>query len=588
VIATGGAVSGRSGAGPAVKGPRPATGRSRGRTWDLTVLGTSDTHGHVHNWDYYRDAEYDDSAHNDVGVAKVATLVNRIRAERRGRATLVLDAGDTIEGTPLATYYAKREPIASTGAVHPMAHAMNVIGYDAVTLGNHEFDYGLPHLEAWIGQLDSPALAANAVHETTGLPAFRPFVVKDVLLARGVPPLRVGILGLTNPGTAVWDRAYVEGRLRFLDMVTTAARWVAVMRLFGTDLVIVSAHGGDSGMSTFGSDLPNENPATHIAEQVPGIDAILLGHAHAEIPERFVTNPATGRRVLLSEPSYAGKRLTRMDFTFTRRRGRWRVADSCATTLNTNTVPEDPAVLGAVKTHHATTVAYVNRVVARCTVELSTAESRYRATAIIDFVNRVQTDTVAAAMAGGPYAGLPVLSVVAPYRRAARFPAGDVKIRDVAGFYVFDNPLEAVLLTGAQVRAYLEHAARYFRTLAPGIPVDPATISDPAVRDYNVDIMSGVDYDIDISRPVGGRITRLTDPATGAEIAPTARFLVAVNSYRRGGGGNYPGIVTTPVFTAEREIRQLLIDWAQAHGRIDPVDFFRPNWRLVRDGIPVF
>jgi 2',3'-cyclic-nucleotide 2'-phosphodiesterase/3'-nucleotidase len=111
-------------------------------TYRLTVLGTSDTHGNVYNWDYYRDAEYDDSAHNDVGVAKLAALVNKLRAEATG-PVLVLDAGDTIQGTPLATYYAKQEPITATGEKHPMARAMNVLHYDAVTLGNHEFNYGL-------------------------------------------------------------------------------------------------------------------------------------------------------------------------------------------------------------------------------------------------------------------------------------------------------------------------------------------------------------------------------------------------------------------------------------------------------------
>jgi 2',3'-cyclic-nucleotide 2'-phosphodiesterase/3'-nucleotidase len=210
---------------------------ARPRTFNLTVLGTSDTHGNVYNWDYYRDAEYDDSAHNDVGVAKLATLVNQIRDEER--ATLVLDAGDTIQGTPLATYYAKQEPITATGAKHPMARAMNVLNYDAVTLGNHEFNYGLPLLNLWIRQLAFPALAANAVNVATGRPAFRPYVIKRVSLAPNAPTLRVGILGLTNPGVAIWDRANVEGRLRFEDMVATAAKWVPIIRRNGADLVIV-------------------------------------------------------------------------------------------------------------------------------------------------------------------------------------------------------------------------------------------------------------------------------------------------------------------------------------------------------------
>ncbi|SCG50878.1 2',3'-cyclic-nucleotide 2'-phosphodiesterase / 3'-nucleotidase [Micromonospora echinaurantiaca] len=569
-------------------GPAQAAGAARPRSWDLTLLGTSDTHGNVYNWDYYSDAEYDDSRHNDIGVAKLATLINQIRAERRGKATLVLDAGDTIQGTPLATFYAKQEPITSTGEKHPMARAMNIIDYDAVTLGNHEFNYGLPLLDLWIRQLGFPALAANAINVATGKPAFLPYVIKKVSLGFAAPTLRVGILGLTNPGVAIWDKGNVEGRLRFDDMIATAAKWVPVMRAHGADIVLISAHGGDSGTSSYGPELPIENPTALIAEQVPGIDAILFGHAHAEVAERFVTNAQTGEQVLLSEPSKWGQRLTRMDFELTRERGRWKITKKAAALLNTNTVVEDPKVLAAVRAQHQKTVAYVNQVVARSTVELSAAESRYRDTPILDFINHTQTEVVTAALAGTSYASLPVLSIAAPFSRTAVFPAGDVKIRDVAGLYVYDNTLEAVVLSGAEVRAYLEYSAKYFRTLAPGAPVGPETISDPAVPDYNYDVISGLDYDIDIPRPVGQRITRLVLPGTDTPVADNAQFVVAVNNYRRSGGGNFPGIVKTQVYNAQQEIRQLLIDWAQARGTIDPADFFQPNWRLVREGVPVF
>ncbi|MFF0153037.1 bifunctional metallophosphatase/5'-nucleotidase [Micromonospora sp. NPDC005203] len=568
--------------------PAQAAGRPRPRTWDLTLLGTSDTHGNVYNWDYYRDAEYDDSKQNDIGVAKLATLINQIRRERRGKATLVLDAGDTIQGTPLATYYAKQEPITATGEKHPMARAMNVIDYDAVTLGNHEFNYGLPLLDLWIRQLGFPALAANAVNAKTGKPAFLPYVIKKVSLGLAAPTLRVGILGLTNPGVAIWDRGNVEGKLRFDDMVATAAKWVPIMRARGADLVLISAHGGDSGTSSYGPELPNENPVALIAQQVPGIDAILFGHAHNEVVERFVTNERTGTQVLLSEPSKWGQRLTRMDFTLTREHGRWTITKKAASMLNTNTVVEDPKVLAAVRAQHQKTIAYVNQVVAQSTVGLSAAESRYRDTPILDFINHVQTEVVGAALTGTTYADLPVLSIAAPFSRTAVFPAGDVKIRDVAGLYVYDNTLEAVVLSGAEVRAYLEYSAKYFRTVAPGAPVDPEQISDPAVPDYNYDVFSGLDYDIDISKPVGQRITRLVLTGTDTPVADNAQFVVAVNNYRRSGGGNFPGIVKTQVYNAQQEIRQLLIDWAQARGTIDPADFFQPNWRLVREGVPVF
>jgi 2',3'-cyclic-nucleotide 2'-phosphodiesterase/3'-nucleotidase len=408
-----------------------------------------------------------------------------------------------------------------------------------------------------------------------------------VSLGPGAPTLRVGILGLTNPGSAIWDRGHVEGRLRFEDMVATAAKWVPVMRQRGADIVLVSAHGGDSGTSSYGPELPNENPCAMIAEQVPGIDAILFGHAHAEVVERFVTNTRTGERVLMSEPSKWGQRLTRMDFTLERDRNRWRITGKRATMLNSNTVPEDPKVLAAVRRQHGKTVAYVNQVVATSAVELSAAESRYQDTPILDYINRVQTDTVSTALAGGEYADLPVLSIAAPFSRTAVFPAGDVRIKDVAGLYIYDNTLEAVLVSGAELRAYLEYSAKYFRTLSPGAPVDPAQLNDPSVPDYNYDTISGVDYDIDISRPVGQRITRLTHPG-GAAVADTDQFVIAVNNYRRSGGGNFPGIVKPQIYNEQQEIRQLLIDWAQAKGSIDPADFFQPNWRLVREGVPVF
>ncbi|HEX6921454.1 MAG TPA: 5'-nucleotidase C-terminal domain-containing protein [Actinomycetes bacterium] len=570
-----------------VAGASGATGAVQPSTFDLTILGTSDTHGNVRNWDYFRDAEFDDSKHNDVGLAKAATLVNQIRGQRGKGHTIVLDAGDTIQGTPLAYYYAKQEPITTTGETHPMARAMNLIHYDAVTIGNHEFNYGLPMLQTWAGQLDFPALAANAVDATTGQPAFKPYFIKTLPVDSG-RPVRVGILGLTNPGVAIWDKANVEGRLRFDGMVETAQKWVPVMKAKGADVVVVSAHGGDSGLSSYGPELPVENAAALVAQKVAGVDAVLFGHAHNDVPQKFVTNELTGEKVLLSEPSKWGQRLTDMQLHLVRSGDSWRVESSKATTHNTNTVDEDRTIVDAVADQHAKTVAYVNQVVATSTEELSAAESRYKDTPILDYINKVQTDTVSTALAGGPYGTLPVLSIAAPFSRTAVFPKGDVKIKDVAGLYIYDNTLEAVVMTGAEVRAYLEYSAKYFKTFGVDDPVDPAAIEDPAVPDYNYDTLSGVDYDIDISKPVGQRITSLTYAGTTTPVADDQQFVVAVNNYRRSGGGNFPGITKPQIYNEQKEIRQLLIDWAQARGVIDPKDFYDANWRLVREGKPVF
>ncbi|MBE3008081.1 5'-nucleotidase C-terminal domain-containing protein [Microbispora sp. NEAU-D428] len=564
----------------------PATA-APSQTVKITVMASSDIHGNALNWDYYKNAEYDDSAHNDVGLAKISTMVSKIRADRGADHTLLFDSGDTLQGTPLDYYYAKVEPITSTGEVHPMAKAMNAIGYDAVTLGNHEFNYGLPLLGAWVKQMKAPVLGANAVSAKTGLPAYRPFVIKTMKV-KGEKPIKVGVLGLTNPGVAIWDKANVDGKLKFLDLVETTKKWVPVIRGLGADVVLVTAHAGDNGLSSYGSDLPVENAAAMVAEQVPGVDAVLFGHAHNDVPQRFVTNKVTGQQVLLTEPSKWGQRLSVVDFTLAKERGKWTVTGKSSTTLNTNTVAEDPKIVALMKEQHDKTVAYVNKVIAQSTQELSAAESPYKDTPILDYIQKVQTDLVSKAIAGTADASLPVLSIAAPFSRTAVFPAGPVSVRDMAGLYVYDNTLLGIKLNGAQIKDFLEYSAKYFAQVAPGAPIDLATLTNAGgTPDYNYDQLSGVTYDIDISKPVGQRIVGLS--YQGKPVTADQQFVVAINNYRQSGGGGFPHVSTAPVvYNAQVEIRQALIEYAAATGTIDPATFAEANWKLVRDGVPVF
>ncbi|WP_082008229.1 bifunctional metallophosphatase/5'-nucleotidase [Microbacterium mangrovi] len=559
----------------------------KGPTVTITIMGTSDIHSHAVNWDYYTNAEYHDAAGNAVGLSRVSSVVNQIRKDRGRDKTLLFDAGDTIQGTPLGFYYATVEPITQTGAVHPMAAQMNAIGYDAVALGNHEFNYGLEFLDNWISQMKAPVLGANAVHAGTKVPAYRPYTIKT-LNPHGAKPVRVGVLGLTNPGIVIWDKAHVSGKLEVLDVVETAKRWVPVMRDEGVDVLVVSVHAGDTGKSSYGPDLPIENAAALIAEQVPGIDAILFGHAHVDVPQRFVTNAVTGDTVVMSEPRCWGERLSVFDIGLRIEKGRWKVVSKSSTTVNTNTVEDDPALVAVVKAQHDAVVKYVNSPVATSTEELSAADSCWKDTAILDYVHKVQTDTVIKAIAGTPQASLPVISIAAPFNRQAVFPAGQVTIRDVAGLYIYDNTLLASVLTGAQIKDYLEYSARYFAQVAPGAPVDPASWTNAlSLPDYNYDQLSGVTYDIDISQPAGSRIVDLA--FEGAPVADGQQFVVAVNNYRQSGGGSFPHIASAPVvYNAQVAIREAIVAYASAAKVIDPADFHVVNWRLVRGGTPVF
>ncbi|MFE3515742.1 bifunctional metallophosphatase/5'-nucleotidase [Streptomyces sp. NPDC059166] len=590
VAGAGVALAGGAGAGTAVASESKGRGHGRPpKRYSFTVMGTTDLHGNVFNWDYFTDKEFDDSAHNDVGLAKISTLVNRIREDRGRRNTLLIDAGDTIQGTQLSYYYAKIDPItAKRGPVHPMAQAMNRIGYDAAALGNHEFNYGIPVLRKFEEQCDFPLLGANALDAKTLRPAFAPYVIKRVRTPHG-RDVRVAVLGLTNPGIAIWDKANVSGKMVFPGLEEQAAKWVPKLRSMGADVVIVSAHSGSSGTSSYGDQLPYvENAAGLVAEQVPGIDAILVGHAHAEIPEYFVTNKRTGKRVVLSEPLKWGQRLTLFDFDLVWEKGRWVVEKAGASVLNSNTVEEDPRITSLLADEHREVVAYVNQVIGTSVAAMTTADAPWKDEPVIDLINLVQAETVKGALAGGEYAALPVLSQAACFSRTAAIPAGEVTIKDAAGLYPFENTLEARLLTGAQLKDYLEYSARYYVQTAAGAPVDTSKVTNAeGIPDYNYDVVSGVTYDIDIAKPVGSRIVGLS--FGGAPVDPAAQFVFAVNNYRASGGGNFPHVPGAKQLWANSdEIRNTIIGWVKAKGSVDPAEFASVDWRLTRDGVPVF
>ncbi|MFC8449725.1 bifunctional metallophosphatase/5'-nucleotidase [Kitasatospora sp. NPDC057223] len=570
---------------------RGAQDRKKAKKEAFTVMGTTDLHGRVLNWDYFTDAVYADKAHNDVGLAKISTLANQVREEKGWDRTLLIDAGDIIQGTQLTYYYARVDPIATdadTAPEHPMALAMNLMGYDAAALGNHEFNYGIPTLRAFEEQLEFPLLGANALYAKNEKPAFKPYIIKELHLGHG-RPLKVGILGLTNPGIAIWDKANVAGKMVFPGIVEMAKKYVPRMKAAGADIVVVSAHSGIDEATTYGDQLPwPEDASGEMAATVAGIDAVLVGHTHKEVAQRLIVNKETGKTVVLSEPLCWGQRLTCFDFEVEFDQGGWKLVTLTSRVLNSNTVAEDPEIVDAMSGQHKKVVEYVNQVIGTCKSELSISEAPFKDTPIIDLIGRVQADTVRAALATTAYASLPVLAQAAPFNRTALIPAGEVKLRDAAGLYIYENTLEARVLTGAQIKDYLEFSAKYFAQLAPGAPVDVATLTNQqATPDYNYDSVYGVSYDIDISQPVGSRIVNLS--YEGTPVDPAAQFVLAVNNYRANGGGNFPHVAAAKVVWADsNEIRNTMIAWVKAKGVIDPADFASVSWRLVRAGTPVF
>ncbi|MFE1884956.1 bifunctional metallophosphatase/5'-nucleotidase [Streptomyces diastatochromogenes] len=561
------------------------------RTWSFSILGTTDLHSHVFDWDYYKDAAYTDKAGNSVGVARVATLIKQQREAKGEHRVLLVDAGDIIQGTSLAYYFARVDPITGTdgkrGPKHPMAVAMNAMRYDAAALGNHEFNYGIDTLRKFESQCQFPLLGANALDAKTLRPAFQPYTVKRICVP-GAPDIKVGILGLTNPGIALWDKDNVSGKMVFPGLVEQAKKYVPRLRALGCDVVFLTDHSGLDGSSSYGDELPYvENASNLVAQQVPGIDAILVGHTHVEVPSYTVKNEETGEDVLLSEPYCWGYRLSVFDFELELHHGQWKVTSKTAQTLNPNTVDEDPEIKKLLEADHELVVKYVNTAVGTCTADLSAAESCWKDVPIMDFIHKVQMDSVKAGLSTAD-AALPLISVAAPFSRTADIPQGSVTIKDIAGLYIYDNTLYGKKLTGVQLKEYLEYGAKYYYQVPAGTKVDTATLTNAnKFWDYMYDTAAGVDYEIDIAQAEGSRIKNLS--YNGAPVADDQVFVVAVNNYRANGGSGYPHIASAPIaYSSTNEIRQLMIDYVTAKKTLDPADFAVTNWKLTQAGTPVF
>lgn len=571
----------------------PATADDHGL--ELTILSTTDVHGRALNWDYFQDSVLPPG--NELGLARAATLVNGVRAAKGEESVLLVDNGDFIQGTPLTYLYGMREPVNVTGALHPMASALNTMGYDAQVVGNHEYNYGLELLDAYDAQTDAPLLGANAIDVSTGESALDPWVLIDREIEGET--VTIGVLGVVTPGVRIWDKQYVDGVLEFEDPVLSAQKHVPGLKAAGAHVVVVLAHSGldPEGREWNPVELP-ENVATSIAEQVPDIDLVVVGHSHQDIPATYVTN-IEGGQTLLTQPVFWAQSVSEATFNLVPDGEGFSVdwtegnQPTAQQLYTAGDVAEDPDVVAAVSAEHALTVEYVNTTVAHSVEELRTESSRYEDTPIIDFINTVQTNAVRDGLAGTDYEDHYVISAASPFSRTAVFPQGPVTIRDMAGLYVFDNTLRGVELTGAQLKDYLEFAAGFFVQQEVGATFDPETGTnawDAAAGrgrpDYTYDVIDGLNYVIDLTEPEGERITLLQFP-DGTAVADDDLFVLGVNNYRQSGGSGYPHVSTAPIIYDElQEIRQLMIDFAADTGTIDPADFASINWYLTTEPLP--
>jgi len=506
----------------------------------FTLLATTDLHGNLFPYDYYT------AQPAARGLAKIAILIQTARAENPNN--LLIDCGDTIQGTPMEAVYQEK---GGPGLDHdPMMLAMNAIGYDAMVVGNHEFNFGLKNLAKVRADAHFPWIASN-VAVTPGAPvqAFAPYFLKTIA---GV---KIAVIGVTTPMIPAWEAEEHYRGYRFESGVDAVRRSVAELReREHPDIVIVAAHAGLDGDT-------RENMVRQIATEVPGIDAIVFGHTHRQLASLQLGD------VLLMQPKNWGISLGRMDFVLQpKETSGWKIVSKSSRLIAvTRDTPADPKILEIGRPYHELAERYLNTAVAEAPVSLDSRLARVEDTALIDAVQQVQL-----------FYSKADVSFASSFNSRVSVPQGPVTIRQVAALYVYENQLYAVQGAGKMVRAALENSARYYNTCASDCTHGPLINSQ--VIGYNYDMAQGVDYEIDLTQPAGQRIRNLR--WHGKPLDDNQPLRIAVNNYRAGGSAGYSMFRDAPiVWHSPDEIRDLVIQYYSEHKTLPA----HPdnNWRVV-------
>ncbi|ADO76460.1 5'-nucleotidase C-terminal domain-containing protein [Halanaerobium praevalens] len=505
---------------------------------DLTVIATSDIHGAIYPWSY-KIGEAD-----DIGLAKIAAMVKEARAENPN--LLLVDAGDTIQGNTMTSFFKDRRDV-----VHPMMKVMNEMGYDAMVLGNHEFNFGLEKQQEILADAKFPILSANTIVKKTGKPFAHPYTIKEVA------GIKIGILGLTTTNIPIWDGDKVAS-LEFRDMDQVAADYIPELKE-KADIIIALAHAGLDGRY----DKSGGDKARKIAENNPEIDLLITGHDHDSVNQ--VING-----VLVMAAEDAGEQASKIKMSLSQKNGKWVVDSKSGTHLAAEDYEADPEILAVAKPYHQAVVEYVNTPIGYATGDFTPEPkvegipaAQVQDTALVDLINRVQLKNAEAD-----------ISSAALFIADSTIDKGPVSIKDAARIYKYSNTLYGVKISGKELKKYLESTVAYYNTYQPG----DITISfNPEIRGYAYDMFQGIDYKIDISQPVGNRIKDLK--YEGKAIKDDQTFKLALNNYRYSGLHSSGIISNEPYYKSEAGIREMIIEYIDQKEKIDPV--VDHNWEIV-------
>ena len=597
-----------------------------GNTATLRILETTDLHDAAMAYDYYQDT----ATGINYGLSKTATLIQQARAEVNPSNSMLFDAGDLLQGNPMADYVAKVKPLTDK-EVHPMFKAMKLLNYDGGIVGNHEFNYGLDFLNTALKNAPYPIVNANIYvddHDndpTNDKNYFTPYQIipKKIKDKNGVEQtVKVGIIGFAPPQILQWDKDNLQGKVIVKDIVKTAEKYVQEMKDNGADVIVAIAHSGCDVTNDGQADAEN---AVFSLSKVQGIDALLFGHAHYAFPagKEFhqgssLTNPDltgldTAKGTINGTPAveagFWGNNLGVLDLALVQQAdGTWKADKTASKSVDmpvTASTAVDTQIVDAVSAEHQATLDYVRGKIGETSAPMSSYFSRVMDDPTIQIVNNAQTDYVKNWISKNrpDLKDLPIISAGAPFKAGRQgitdytnIAKGDLSIKSANDLYLYNNTLKAVELTGAEVKEWLEMSASQFNKIDP-TNANAQELIDYGFQPYNFDVIDGVKYQIDVTQPArynyttgvvsnsdAHRIINFTN-MDGSAIDPNQKFIVATNNYRASGGGNFPGTKggnATVVVDSPLENRQILMDYIKDQGVVNPVA--DNNWKIAPVG----
>ncbi|MFJ5717435.1 bifunctional metallophosphatase/5'-nucleotidase [Neobacillus sp. NPDC093127] len=518
---------------------------------DLVILETSDVHGSIFP------INYGSNQSSDVGLGKIASLIKKERV--KNPHVLLIDNGDLIQGTPLTYHYAKIQG----NRPNPMIILANELNYDAAVFGNHEFNYGKGILASAVNESNFPWLSANIVSKETGEPYFgKPYIVKKV------EDIKVGILGLTTHYIPNWEQPqHIEG-MRFEDAVLTAKKWVKTLKDDEkADIVVVSYHGGferdlETGEPT--EPLTGENQGYQICMEVEGIDVLLTGHQHRQIAGNRING------VIVVQPGKDGSALGKVTLQLEKDEAGWKCVQKSSELLSVTAVEEDISLLEKVKMYEDVTQEWLDQPIGKIEGDMifrDPMEMRTKDNTLVEFINRVQMEVT-----GADISNTAIFDSI-----SLGFPQ-NVTMRAVVSNYIYPNTLKVIRITGQDMKDALEQSASYFEQYdGEEIKVNPSFIT-PKPQHYNYDMWEGIEYLIDISKPIGERIVKLE--YKGKPVEPEKEYDVVMNNYRASGGGNYLMYQNKPVIKEiQTDISEIIANYILENKIVKAT--VNQNWRVI-------